>query len=128
MRKTSLPAFALLMLASSFGSTVSAADAAAMSKDELMAAGEKVYKANCAACHQATGQGMPPTFPSLAGSKVVNGPKAAVIDQILHGKNMMPPFTQLSDRDIAAVTTYVHLSWGNKGEAVQPGEVAAARK
>jgi cytochrome c oxidase subunit 2 len=103
------------------------AKAKEMSKDELMAAGEKVYKANCAACHQATGQGMPPTFPSLAGSKVVNGPKDAVIGQVLHGKNMMPPFKQLSDDDIAAVTTFVHLSWGNKGEMVQPAEVAAAR-
>ncbi|WP_299698579.1 cytochrome c oxidase subunit II [Hydrocarboniphaga sp.] len=102
--------------------------AAGKSKDELLAAGEKVYKTNCIACHQAGGTGMPPTFPPLAGSKVVNGPKDAVIQQVLHGKNMMPPFPQLSNDDIAAVTSYVHSSWGNKGEIVQAGDVAAARK
>lgn len=102
--------------------------AAGKSKEELLEAGEKVYKANCAACHQLAGTGMPPTFPALAGSKVVNGPKDAVISQVLHGKNMMPPFPQLSNDDIAAVTSYVHSSWGNKGEIVQAADVAAARK
>ena len=37
-------------------------------KDELIQHGEAVYKANCAACHQANGHGIPGTFPSLAGS------------------------------------------------------------
>ena len=43
--------------------------------DELKANGEKVYAANCVACHQATGKGMPPAFPPLDGSKVVHGPE-----------------------------------------------------
>ena len=106
----------------------SAAPAAAgKSKDELVAAGEKVYKANCAACHQPTGAGMPPTFPTLHGDKVTNGPAVAHIEQILKGKNLMPPFSQLSDDDIAAVATYERTSWGNKGSVVQPSEVAAVR-
>ena len=46
---------------------------------ELVARGEKVYTANCAACHQATGKGVPPAFPALDGSKVVDGPKDAQI-------------------------------------------------
>ncbi len=103
------------------------AAAGGKSKDELSAAGQKVYMANCAACHQPAGTGAPPTFPALAGSKMVNGPKDAVITQILKGKNMMPPFAQLSDDDIAAVATFVHTSWGNKGEAVQAADVAAQR-
>ncbi len=104
------------------------AAAAALSKDELFAKGETVYKAHCAACHQVNGQGLPPTFPSLVNSKVVTGPAAEQIAQVLKGKNLMPPFSQLSDTEIAAVVTYTHNAWGHKGEAVQPAAVAAARK
>ena len=100
----------------------------ALSKEELVKKGEGVYKANCVACHQAAGQGLPPTFPSLVGSKVVKGPAAEQIAQLLNGKNLMPPFKQLSDEDIAAVATYTRNSWGNSGDAVQPAAVAAVRK
>ena len=105
-----------------------ATPAAEPSKDELLKAGEKVYGANCAACHQATGKGLPPNFPALEGSKVANGPADAHIKQVINGKNLMPPFKQLSDADIAAVVTYERTSWGNKGGAVKVADVAAARK
>lgn len=105
-----------------------AAGAAAVSKEELVAKGEKVYQANCMACHQADGSGMPPTFPTLHASPIANGPAAAQIEQILKGKGMMPPFPQLSDEDIAAVATYERVSWGNTGSVVQPAEVTALRK
>ena len=99
---------------------------------ELQARGEKVYAANCAACHQASGKGMPPAFPALDGSKVATGDKAAHIDMVLKGKpgTAMSAFAkQLSDTDIAAVVTYERNAWGNKtGDAVQPAEVQAARK
>ncbi len=103
------------------------AAAKAPSKDELMKQGEGVYKTNCAACHQASGEGMPPNFPSLHGSPVVKGGAAAQIAQVLNGKNLMPPFKHLSDADIAAVVTYTRNSWGNNGDAVLPAAVAAAR-
>jgi cytochrome c oxidase subunit II len=100
--------------------------------DELKQRGAKVFAANCAACHQATGKGMPPTFPALDGSKIVNGPKAAHIDRVLNGKpgTAMAAFgRQLSDVEIASVITYERNSWGNKtGDAIQPAEVKAARK
>ncbi|MEP7260691.1 MAG: cytochrome c oxidase subunit II [Usitatibacter sp.] len=98
--------------------------------DELKAAGEKVYAASCAACHQPTGKGMPPAFPALAGSKIATGPKAAHLGLVLKGKpgTAMASFAQLSDADIAAVITYERTSWGNAGGEVQPSEVAAARK
>lgn len=89
--------------------------------------GEKVYNQNCAACHQPTGQGMPPNFPALAGSKVANGPAAAHIQQVLKGKGLMPGFSQLSDADIAAVVTYERVSWGNTGGAVKAEQVTAQR-
>jgi cytochrome c oxidase subunit 2 len=98
----------------------------------LKARGEKVYAANCVACHQASGKGLPPAFPALDGSKIATGPKAAHIDRVLNGKpnTAMAAFgKQLSDTDIAAVITYERNNWGNKtGDLTQPGEVKSARK
>ena len=99
---------------------------------DLKARGEKVYAANCLACHQATGQGIKGTFPALDGSKIVKGPKRGQIDIVLNGKpnTAMAPFgKQLSDTDIAAAITYTRNSWGNKtGDVTQPSEIKAARK
>ncbi|HEX9180943.1 MAG TPA: cytochrome c oxidase subunit II [Burkholderiales bacterium] len=100
--------------------------------DELKAMGEKVYATNCAACHQPNGKGLPPAFPPLDGSKVVNGPKADQINVVLNGRQgtAMQAFgKQLSDAEIAAVITYTRNSWGNKtGEALQPSDIKAQRK
>jgi cytochrome c oxidase subunit 2 len=98
---------------------------------DLIARGEKVYAANCVACHQATGKGSPPAFPPLAGSKVVNGPEQAQIDTVLNGRpgTAMVAFgKQLSDTEIAAVITFTRNSWGNKASDVTPNEVKARRK
>ncbi len=91
-------------------------------------AGEKLFLGNCAACHQATGAGMPPTFPALTGSKLVAGPIDAQITQVLKGKNAMPPFAHLSDADIAAVVTYTRNNLGNKvGDAATAEQVKKLR-
>jgi len=96
---------------------------------DLMARGQQVYMANCAACHQPTGQGVPNAFPALAGSKVVLGPKEAQILLVLHGKpnTAMASFKQLSDTELAAVVTYTRNSWGNASGEAQPAEVKTAR-
>jgi cytochrome c oxidase subunit II len=107
--------------------TPAAATAAGLSKDELAKKGESVYKANCAACHQANGTGMAPTFPSLVGSALVKGDPAAQILQTLKGKNLMPPFAQLPDADLAAVITYTRNAWGNDAGVVQAADIAAQR-
>ncbi len=100
--------------------------------DELKARGEKVYAANCVACHQATGKGAPPAFPPLDGSNMVNGPKNDQIALVLNGKpnTAMAAFgKQLNDVELAAVVTFTRNAWGNKtGEAIQPSEVKALRK
>ena len=101
------------------------------SVDELVARGEKVYAANCVACHQGTGRGMPPAFPALAGSRVVTGEEHGQIDLVLNGKpgTAMAAFgKQLSDTDLAAVITFTRKSWGNKASEVQPAEVKERRK
>ncbi len=97
---------------------------------ELSARGEKVYAANCVACHGAQGQGG-------AGKKLDASPVVLDADKnkelliILNGaaNGAMPPWKQLSDTDIAAVATYTKNAWSNKtGQIVQPADVAAARK
>jgi cytochrome c oxidase subunit 2 len=103
--------------------------------DELKTKGEAVYAANCVACHQANGKGIPNTFAPLDGSPVVNGAKAHQVDVLLHGQDTpayaaaMPSWKQLSDSEIAAVITYTRNSWSNKAaeNIVQPAEVLAAR-
>jgi cytochrome c oxidase subunit 2 len=98
---------------------------------ELKARGEKVYAANCVACHQASGKGMPPAFPPLDGSRVVQGPKAGQIDLVLNGRpgTAMASFARLSNVELASVITFTRNNWGNQtGEAVQPADVKARRK
>jgi len=102
---------------------------------DLVARGEKVYAANCTACHQANGKGVPPAFPPLDGSKVATGPKAAHIDTVLNGvvrdgkPTAMVGWKQLSDTDLAGVVTYERNAWGNHtGDVIQPSEIKAARK
>ncbi|MDV3238886.1 MAG: cytochrome c oxidase subunit II [Gammaproteobacteria bacterium] len=101
------------------------------SKDELMARGEKVYATNCAACHQANGEGVPGAFPALKGGVIATGPVAGHIDLVLNGKSgtAMAAFgAQLNDADLAAVITYERNAWGNDtGDVVQPADVKAAR-
>ena len=100
--------------------------------DELKTRGEKVYAANCVACHQANGKGTPPAFPPLDGSKLTNGPKGAHLDIVINGKpgTAMAAFgKQLNDTEIAAVVTYERNAWSNKtGEMVQPAEIKPLRK
>ncbi|NNF51806.1 MAG: c-type cytochrome, partial [Gammaproteobacteria bacterium] len=104
-----------------------------------MAAGEKAYLANCSACHQPTGQGLPKAFPPLANSDYLMDDKKRSISTVLHGlqgpitvngeeyNSMMPPMSQLDDQTVADILTYVRNSWGNEGEPVVAAEVAAVR-
>lgn len=102
------------------------------SKDDLMAKGEEVYNTQCATCHQADGSGMPPAFPALAGSEIVNGPAEAQIDLVLNGKpgTAMQAFGNiLSEADIAAAITYTRNSFGNSaGDIVQPAIVKSMKQ
>lgn len=102
--------------------------------------GKQVFTANCVACHQATGKGLPGVFPPLDGSEWVNGDERIVANILLHGitgeltvmgntfKGAMPPFQQLSDAELAAVASYVRGEWSNKAGALKPELFAAERK
>lgn len=112
----------------------------AWSKDELMTAGKAAYDKNCAACHQPEGQGIPPAFPALAGSKIVTGPLLSPegrlipdshVDRVMNGKagTAMQAFkATLSDADLAAIITYERNAFGNtKGDMIQPAQIKALR-
>jgi cbb3-type cytochrome c oxidase subunit III len=102
--------------------------------------GEAIFRLNCAACHQTTGQGGGP-YPPLAGNPDVNQVDSAnLIQTVLNGRtgpitvngtqyggNMPSWRGQLSDAEIAAVLTYVRTAWHNSAPAVSDDQVAAAR-
>jgi cytochrome c oxidase subunit II len=97
----------------------------------LVERGEKVYAANCVACHQASGKGAGPIKAVDGSAVVLDSDKTKQIAILLNGaaNGAMPAWKQLSDTEIAAVITYTKNSWSNKtGQVVQPAEVVALRK
>lgn len=92
--------------------------------------GKAIFAAQCAACHQATGKGLPGVFPPLDGSEWVTGDTRVLANILLHGINgeitvagnkyqgSMPAFAQLSDAELAGVASYIRSSWANQAEAV----------
>jgi mono/diheme cytochrome c family protein len=105
------------------------------------AKGEKLFIANCAACHQATGLGVPGAFPPLAKSAWVTGSEERIIKAVLAGLageievngvkyngNMPNIGAGLKDAQIAHIVTYVRQAWGNTAEPVMDTKVAEVRK
>lgn len=103
--------------------------------------GAQIYAANCVACHQATGSGLPGVFPPLAKSEWANGKDEIAAKIVLHGitgpltvestvyNGAMPDFKdKLSDAEIAAVLSHVRSSFGNSSPKVEEATVKAARE
>jgi mono/diheme cytochrome c family protein len=101
--------------------------------------GQIVYKAQCLACHQSDGGGVPNMNPPLIKTTWVLGDKKKLVSVVMKGlndpiviedeefHNPMPPHTQLTDQQIADVLTFVRNNFGNKASAVTPAEVKAVR-
>lgn len=104
--------------------------------------GRRLFMTNCVQCHQPTGQGIPGTYPPLAGSDWITGSEERVIRIVLHGlngpitvagqnyNNVMTPFGGiLSDEQIAHVLTYIRTNteWGNDAGEVAPEKVQEVR-
>ena len=104
-----------------------------------IARGKEVYTAQCLSCHQEQGEGIEDVFPPLAKSDYLMADKTRSIKQTLHGvsgeikvngkiyNGEMSGF-DLTDEEVSDVLNYIRNSWGNKGGAITPQEVAATRK
>lgn len=104
---------------------------AELAMDDLMNRGQRVHEAQCAACHQVSGEGIPNAFPAIRGSDIATGDLEAHIDIVMNGSpgTAMAAFgPQLNDVDLAAVITYQRNAWGNDtGDQIQPGQIGALR-
>ena len=121
MKHTLIKAAALLVAAL-------AAATSPVRAQEAAGDGKALFLKNCAACHQASGKGIPGAFPALAGSKFVQGKGTDVASVLLKGRGGMPDFSDsLSDRDIATVLTFVRSNWGNKADGLSEADVGTLR-
>ncbi|HEY0820113.1 MAG TPA: cytochrome c [Rhizobacter sp.] len=106
----------------------------------VMTRGDALYGRHCAECHGAQGQGVAGIYPALAGNRAVTLPSAANVVQLIRLGGFapstagnprpfgMPPFGQtLNHDDIAAVSTYIRQSWGNRGGEVTALDVLRVR-
>jgi mono/diheme cytochrome c family protein/plastocyanin len=122
-------------------STVAGSDAEQVVLSPV-ARGRKIFLANCATCHQASGSGVAGQYPPLAGSEYVNGGTRRLGMIVLkglqgpltvkgahYGSAVMQPWEKtLTDAKIADVLTYIRSDWGNNAPAVAPEGIAALRK
>lgn len=106
-----------------------------------VADGAQLYSANCVACHQASGAGLPGVFPPLAGSEWVLAADKVPVNILLHGisgkltvrdtayNGQMPAFKdKLNDAEIAAVLNHVRANFGNGAPKIEAAAVKAERE
>jgi mono/diheme cytochrome c family protein len=104
-----------------------------------IARGQEVYVAQCLSCHMEKGEGIEDVYPPLAKADYLMADKKRSIVQVLYGAsgemtvngkiyNLEMTGFDLSDQEASDVLNYIRNSWGNKGPAVTPEEVKAARK
>lgn len=101
--------------------------------------GKEIYAAQCISCHQEQGEGIEDIYPPLAKSDYLMADKKRSIQQTINGvsgemkvngkvyNSEMAAF-DLTNEEVSDVLNYIRNSWGNKGEAVTPEEVASARR
>jgi mono/diheme cytochrome c family protein len=132
----------LKSLAPTGGSESAASTVPRSERSLLLELGKRVYDAQCASCHATDGRGMPPNYPPLAGNQSIQMASAVnPIRMVLNGGYPpgtqgnpqpygMPPFAQaLTDDEVAAVVSFIRVSWGNRGSpvsALQANELRTA--
>lgn len=101
--------------------------------------GQALYGQHCLSCHQADGGGVPNLQPAIAGGTWVAGDARALALFVLTGgfdsaarkdsasHNVMPPFRQLPDEELAEILSYIRQKFGNGAPPVSAAIVAAAR-
>jgi len=118
-------AFGMLLLAAV--DEVRAQDGGEAVKDSHL--GRQVYEASCVRCHRDGGRGVEGIFPSLRDNELLRGPPEPLLIVILRGRAAMPGFGEtLSNKEIAAVLSYLRSRWGNDAERIPIGEISAVRE
>lgn len=91
--------------------------------------GRQVYEASCVRCHREGGRGVEGIFPSLRQNELIQGPAEPLLIVLLRGRAAMPGFGEtLSNKEIAAVLSYLRSRWGNEAERIPVGEISAVRE
>jgi mono/diheme cytochrome c family protein len=91
--------------------------------DATFGAGRTIFEAQCAVCHQATGSGIPPAIPALAGNENLQHVRL-ILETVRGGRDGMPPFPQLGVEELTAITSYIRNAWDNEFGGVSDHEVA----
>lgn len=98
----------------------------------LIKTGKNQYLTNCAACHQASGEGMPGLSKPLVGSQWTTGKEENMIRILLNGKQgddmVMPSMAWMEDEQIAGILSFIRTSWGNDAKPITPETVTQVRK
>jgi glucose/arabinose dehydrogenase/mono/diheme cytochrome c family protein len=106
---------------------------------KVLASGLQVYTANCAACHQVDGSGVPNIQPALTNDDIVTGDPTLLVRAVLQGpasvlppgrpiySNKMPPFSRLTDQQIADVLTYIRHDFGHQTSTISARQVQTIR-
>jgi nitrite reductase (NO-forming) len=112
----------------------------ALTVEDQVKAGQALFAGTCSVCHQSNGAGLPGVFPPLAKSDYIAKQPSEIPHIVLHGltgpvtvngktyDSVMPPMSQLTDDEIANISTYVLNSWGNPGGRILKDDVARHRK
>lgn len=91
---------------------------------EAEEAGQRLFRANCAECHQNDGRGIPNVYPALAGNETVQGSAVDVALVLRIGRGEMPSFKDsLNSDQLASIINYIRNAWGNSGEKICSAEI-----
>jgi mono/diheme cytochrome c family protein len=101
--------------------------------------GQLLYGRHCLSCHQADGGGVPNMQPPIKGGTWVQGDPRALALFVMTGGfdsaarkdsdvgNVMPPFRQLPDAELAEILTFIRAKFGNGASPVTAAQVTEAR-
>ncbi len=139
MKSKSILLFVLTVLAAVFFLSFSVQRQVPFDLKASIARGKEAYIAYCISCHMENGEGLEAVYPPLAKADYLMADKKRSIQQVLYGAkgemkvngkvyNMEMTGFDLSDQEVSDVLNYIRNSWGNKGGAIKPEEVKAARK
>jgi cytochrome c551 len=105
--------------------------------DQYMVLGKNLFQENCGNCHQDDGSGLRRLYPPLQNSDFLQKDLTEILCVIRYGKKDsitvngvtfdqgMPDNPELTNLDIAAISTYVMSNFGKKPVLIEPDDIQA---